>query len=254
MKPGDFTGLAQAYTKYRPNYSDMIVSCIIGSLRVPFSSARVADVGAGTGIFTRQLLEKLPRSIFAIEPNQDMFEVGKSELGEAVKWIQAGAEATGLEDNSIDLVTMASSFHWPNTQQALAEFNRVLAVGGVFAAVWNPRLTERSESESEIDRLLETNFGVRTRVSSGRSDFANGLEKTLRDSGHFCSTGYLESVEVKKVGVEDYIGAWTSVNDIQSQLGPIKFQQFIEDITRLLAGHEFIDVHYLTRCWMAQKS
>lgn len=254
MKAGDFTGLADAYSRYRPGYSDLVVSALIGSLGAPFSKARVADVGAGTGIFTRQLLDKNPASIVAVEPNQDMFEVGSGGAHANMRWLLGSAESTGLADSSIDLLTMASSFHWPNTQQALREFDRVLGPEGVFAALWNPRITERSQVEARIDRLLESEYGVSTRVSSGRSVFANELEETLRDSGLFVEVSYMHSLEVKTVRSGDYIGAWTSVNDIQSQLGVERFRDFILQITEMLDKVEHVDVHYLTRCWVARKS
>lgn len=254
LKAGDFTGLADAYSKYRPGYSDLVVSALIGSLGTPYSQARVADVGAGTGIFTRQLWEKNPASIVAVEPNGDMFEVGSVGAKPNQTWVMGSAESTGLEDSSIELVTMASSFHWPNTQRALSEFDRVLGPEGVFAALWNPRITERSAVEARIDRLLEDEYGVSTRVSSGRSAFANELEETLRESGLFGEVSYMHSLDVKRVATSDYIGAWTSVNDIQSQLGAERFRDFVLKITKILDEVEHVDVHYLTRCWVARKS
>ncbi len=253
MKAGDFTGLSEAYSKYRPGYSDLVVSSLVGALEVPFSIAKVADLGAGTGIFTRQLLDKNPASIVAVEPNEEMFSVGSAHAQDKLEWRLGRAESTGLEDSSVDLVTMASSFHWPNTEEALREFDRVLVSRGIFAALWNPRITEKSDTEARIDRLLETEFGVKTRVSSGRSAFANGLEERLMDSGIFEAVSYMHSLDIKKVKALDYIGAWTSVNDIQSQLGVGAFQEFIVQITEILRDVDYVDVHYLTRCWIARK-
>jgi SAM-dependent methyltransferase len=199
-------------------------------------------------------LELNPNSIVAVEPNEDMFAVGSAEAQTNLRWLLGSAESTGLEESSIDLVTMASSFHWPDTKKALREFDRVLGPNGVFAALWNPRITERSEVETRIDRLLESEFGVVTRVSSGRSVFANELEETLRDSGLFGDIAYMHSLDVKRVKTDDYIGAWTSVNDVQSQLGEERFRDFIVRITDMLQKVEHVEVHYLTRCWLARKS
>ncbi len=253
MKAGDFTELADAYAKYRPGYSNLLVSSLIGSLDVPFSNVRVADVGAGTGIFTRQLLEKEPASMVAIEPNEEMLKAGQQASDSNITWVLAGAESTGLAAASVDLVSMASSFHWPNTNDALAEFDRILDSGGVFTALWNPRITEKSPIELAIDGLLESEYGVKTRVSSGRGEFANGLEDTLQKSGVFKSVSYMHSLDVKRVATSHYIGAWTSVNDIQSQLGEAKFKDFIARISGMLKKVDFVEVHYLTRCWIAKK-
>lgn len=52
--------------------------------------------------------------------------------------VRAGtAEATGLPDRSVDVVTMFQAFHWCDGLRALAEFARILRPGGVFAVAWN---------------------------------------------------------------------------------------------------------------------
>ena len=51
----------------------------------------------------------------------------------------------------------------------------------------------------------------------------------------------------------EYIGAWRSVNDVQAQLGKDKFAEFIEDVERIITKRSFVEVHYLTRAWIACK-
>ena len=47
------------------------------------------------------------------------------------------AEATGLDDASVDLVVYAQSWHWVDAGRAGAEAARILAPGGAIAAAWN---------------------------------------------------------------------------------------------------------------------
>jgi hypothetical protein len=43
------------------------------------------------------------------------------------------------------------------------------------------------------------------------------------------------------------------VNDVQAQLGKEKFEEFIDDIKKIITKREFVEVHYLTRAWIASK-
>jgi len=51
----------------------------------------------------------------------------------------ATAEATGLPDASVHLVTCCQAFHWFQADLALAEFHRILKPGGRIALIWNER-------------------------------------------------------------------------------------------------------------------
>jgi SAM-dependent methyltransferase len=53
--------------------------------------------------------------------------------------VDGSAEATGLPDVSIDLVTAAQSLHWFDPLRSRAEFARILRPGGGVAALWNER-------------------------------------------------------------------------------------------------------------------
>ena len=253
MKRGDFTNLANDYTKYRPSYNSSVVRTILNSVGKEFHSIKAADVGAGTGIFTKCLLDAGLKNLVAVEPNDDMRERGIEFLGKNLEFLGGSAEKTGLESDSFDLITMASSFHWPDTQLALKEFDRSLSDKGVFCALWNPRLTEKSDSENEIQELLTTKFKVASRVSSGLSGITKELREILTSSGIINSVMYGDAVDVVNRTHEEYIGAWRSVNDVQAQLGKEKFEEFIGDVEKIITKREFVEVHYLTRAWIASK-
>ena len=59
----------------------------------------------------------------------------ETSRGTSIVWRKGSAEATGLPDASADLVTMASSFHWADFDQACEEFHRILRPGGMFVAL-----------------------------------------------------------------------------------------------------------------------
>ena len=254
METGDFSELATDYARYRPSYNKNVIQEILESVRKKPNTIKVADVGAGTGIFTKCLWDAGVTDLVAVEPNYNMRRAGEKFLDKDVKILRGSAEKTGLEGQSFDLVTMASAFHWSKTAHALTEFGRILLPNGVFSAIWNPRLTERSVPESEIQKLLEQKYKIVSRVSSGLSGITEKIEGLVMESGIFDSVIYVDSIDVVQRSHPEYIGAWRTVNDVQSQLGKDKFGEFIEDVEKIIAKTVYVEVHYLTRAWIARKS
>jgi ubiquinone/menaquinone biosynthesis C-methylase UbiE len=253
MDHGDFTGLAENYSKYRPGYSPTVRDAVFGMLGKPAPDVEAADVGAGTGIWTRMLAETGAR-IIAVEPNADMRRMGVVDCeGYPIEYRSSGGEDTGLADSSVDLVTMASSFHWPDFDLSTREFHRILRPVGRFVALWNPRLIEANpllvEIEEEIFRLKPT----LKRVSSGSSGFIDTLEDRLYDTGLFDDLIYLEGRHVMDQTPEHYLGVWQSVNDIRVQLGPDNWAAFLRFVEAKTAGLDSIATTYRTRAWAARR-
>ena len=255
MKHGDFTGLAEDYTRYRPDYSRAVLRGILGIAEHPLRKLDVVDVGAGTGIFTRMLAASGVRSVTAVEPNDDMRTQGSTHTDNGViAWMKGAGEATGLVAESADLITMASSFHWVDFERGIAEFDRVLRAGGCFAALWNPRLIESNPLLVEIEaHVLSLKGGDIKRVSSGRSEFTDTLTSRLESCGRFAEVVYLESKHVINFSTERYVGAWRSVNDLRVQLGDAVFTEFLDYVKARTAGMDSIAATYLTRAWVAKK-
>jgi ubiquinone/menaquinone biosynthesis C-methylase UbiE len=259
MKHGDFTGLAGDYAKFRPGYAPQVATAILGYVthHVGRAAATIdaADIGAGTGIWTRTLAAHGLRSVVAVEPNDDMRAQGiQTSRGTGIVWYKGSAEATGLPDGSADLVSMASSFHWANFDQACDEFHRILRPGGVFVALWNPRFIEANPLLVEIEaHIAQLKPDIR-RVSSGRSGITERLTDMLSAKPQFSEVLYLEGRHSIRQTPEQYIGAWRSVNDLQVQLGPELFGKFLDFTEQRIAGLTAIETTYVTRAWAARRA
>lgn len=255
MKHGDFTGLAGDYAKFRPGYAPQVATAILNYVARDVAKIDATDVGAGTGIWTRILAARGLHSVVAVEPNDDMRRQGiATSRRTPIVWRKGSAEATGLPDHSADLVTMASSFHWVDFDKACEEFHRILRPGGVFVALWNPRLIEANPMLMEIEAQITRLKPDIKRVSSGRSGITERLTDMLSVKPQFAEVLYLEGRHSAHQTPEQYMGAWRSVNDLQVQLGPEPFQKFLDFAEKRTAGLTSIETTYLTRAWAARRA
>ncbi len=137
-----FTGHAADYAKGRPGYPPALLDFLAAELGVG-PDAVVADIGAGTGIFSAQLLG-LGARVVCVEPNDDMRAQAEATLGHnpRASFSAGTAEATGLAAASADVITVAQAFHWFDPAAFRTESRRILRPGGQAALVWNNRVAD----------------------------------------------------------------------------------------------------------------
>ena len=255
LKHGDYTRLAGDYARFRPGYSPQVATAIVGYVGRAAADIDAADIGAGTGIWTRMLATRGLHSVIAVEPNDEMRGQGiETSRGSDIVWFKGSAEATGLPDGSVDLVSMASSFHWADFDKACDELHRILRPGGVFVALWNPRFIEANPLLVEIEAELARIKPDIRRVSSGRSGITERLTDMLSAKPQFAEVLYLEGRHSAHQTPAQYIGAWRSVNDLQVQLGPDLFRKFLDFAEKRIAGLTAIETTYVTRAWAARRA
>lgn len=151
-----FSNRVDQYVLYRPTYPKEAVDFLYGTVGLAPSSI-VADIGAGTGIFSRLLLERGSR-VRAVEPNKEMRVAAMEALGDdpGFELLPGSAETTGLGDKTVDYIVCAQSFHWFDRTAAREEFRRILKPGGRVALIWNSRMTAGTPFREGYDWLLHT--------------------------------------------------------------------------------------------------
>jgi ubiquinone/menaquinone biosynthesis C-methylase UbiE len=254
MIAGDFTVLADHYSKYRVGYHEDILSALLGLFSSDPSELDAVDVGAGTGIWTRMVASRGVRCR-AVEPNASMRSAGIASNGEVpIEWLEGSAEKVPLPSGSCDWVTMASSFHWADFTVALQEFHRLLRPGGWFTCLWNPRAIEAHPITLDIENTIEKIVPELQRKSSGRSKFTSQLMERLPSTGHFQSPVYMEAQFTVEMTRHQYLGVWDSVNDIRAQAGAERWQEIRNYIDDRTVGIATIPCVYWTRAWSCQRA
>jgi SAM-dependent methyltransferase len=135
MSRSRFDAVAQQYDAGRPGYPDELYDAIEELSGSFLAGALLADVGAGTGISARGLLERGAR-VVAVDHGTSMLATLRSRTPNASA-VLADANELPFRDGSLDLVTFAQSWHWVDLERAPREVLRVLRPGGALAIWWN---------------------------------------------------------------------------------------------------------------------
>ena len=175
-----FTRKSADYSRFRPAYPAAAVEW----LKSKISGETVLDVGAGTGIFTGELLRYF-QNVSAVEPNRDMREAFAAFLP-GIYCSGGSGEATGFPDGSFDLITVAQAFHWLDAERFKAEAMRILRPAGKVAIIWNTSL--------QCDFTVERNLICQKYCPRFRSGHAG--KRSAEEGDAFLRHEYFRSVEV----------------------------------------------------------
>lgn len=154
-----FSSRVANYVRSRPGYPDELFAFLQESVGLRKSSV-VADIGSGTGLFTAPLLDRAA-FVYGVEPNREMRQAAESRFAghASFRSIDGTAEATGLPDHSVDLVTAAQAFHWFDPRRARSECLRILKPHGQAVLVWNSRRISGTPFLDDYEALL-VKFGT----------------------------------------------------------------------------------------------
>jgi SAM-dependent methyltransferase len=150
-----FTGRVAEYERYRLRYPVEVMTVMRERCGLRPEDL-IADVGAGTGMVAELFLQAGHR-VIAIEPNAEMRAVcaGLTEKYAGLRVMDATAETTGLEDASIDLVSVGRAFQWFDRERALAEFRRILKPGRWMVLLTNRPAYEASDKMRGYEEVLK---------------------------------------------------------------------------------------------------
>ncbi|MHA7281725.1 class I SAM-dependent methyltransferase [Arthrobacter sp. TMS2-4] len=121
---------AGRYDRVRPGYPAVVADWI-----TPPDAPHAADLGAGTGLFS-ELLVARGLAVTAVDPSEDMLAVLGQRLP-GLPTVRGTAEESHLPDASMDLLTLAQTWHWCDQAATVREAGRVLRPAGRLALLWN---------------------------------------------------------------------------------------------------------------------
>ena len=148
-----FLGRVDHYAKHRPSYPAAALDLLAARCGLK-AGATVIDLGSGTGILSRLLLERGAR-VYGIEPNAQMRRYADEALGGGEFHSEEGtAEETRMPAAFFDLLVAGQSFHWFHPERTRAEALRTLRRGAWAALLWNERPQGAVAFLDEYEALL----------------------------------------------------------------------------------------------------
>ena len=140
-----FSKQSDTYAKFRPTYPDELFAYLSSLCN---EHDLVWDCATGNGQAANGIA-KYFKKVIATDASEA--QLSNAKPNEKITYKQALAEESGIESESVDIVTVAAAVHWFNFDKFYAEVNRVLKPDGILA-VWtynNPAVN------SAIDAVME---------------------------------------------------------------------------------------------------
>jgi SAM-dependent methyltransferase len=270
-----YAQLAALYHRARPICPVDLVDRLVRHAQVRAGDA-VAEIGAGTGLFTR-LLSGRGLRICALEPVPEM-RAHADELPD-VTWTGGTFEHTGLADASQRWVVSCQAFQWADRDAALPELRRVLQPGAWFTTLWYSfdisqepvlqrtvaLLRQHIPSYAFVDRTTAARRLASRAVGALPASVQRTLGQTpplraaargpqLQSTGDFGKIVYHEGRVSQRVDREGYLDLWRSRNRLRTLGRDGGFDAFISAVADDLARHrvEQLELPYVFGAWSAR--
>lgn len=124
-----FSNQSEHYKAYRPTYPDELYDFLFQ--HTPHFE-RALDCGTGNGQVAVKLAEKF-KEVVAVDFSKE--QINHAFEHDRITYKVADASESGLDSESVDLITAAQALHWFNTDKFYREVDRVLKPNG-FLACW----------------------------------------------------------------------------------------------------------------------
>ena len=134
-----FNDYIELYDTYRLEYNNDVIKDINEFIEKTLKINKIADIGSGTGILTRQLLKYEFKKYYAIEPNKNMQNQSIiKNKNNKITHLNCMSHETGLKSKSIDKLIVFVNYIYLNRfnpEKSLLEFNRILKKGGFLVII-----------------------------------------------------------------------------------------------------------------------
>jgi ubiquinone/menaquinone biosynthesis C-methylase UbiE len=253
-----YDGAAETYERFRPRYPQLVLAALKDRLGPQANDGKALDTGAGTGIFSRLLIQAVPElsELLCIEPNEDMVRVGrKASAGIAkIQYSQGFAEELPAADSSLVLVTAATAANWFDRPIFYREAIRVLKPGGLLALLHTKHADVYHGIAGDLSDFLERCIpgyqrGTYSNFKGGyaRADFS----AELRNTDTFDNVSKFDAPWTQYLTPDEFRGFCYSMGHIKKAQDQIGAAAVADEINTLIDRHTGSEGH-LTARWITE--
>jgi SAM-dependent methyltransferase len=250
-----FEDTAQDYHIARPGYpagmyNDIVRFCKLGS------STRVLEIGAGTGIATKELA-RFGCDIVAVEPGEKLSAIARQELAEYpnVKLVPSTFEDFA-GDRPFDIIFAATAFHWLDSATKYEKCDGLLVDNSYLVLAWNNFCVGNSAAAGEISQVYDDFFpNPGADISPNTQILAklSAWEQEIQSSGKFFIMSlarYLSRHDFDRGRYLSLLGSFSNLTD----LSPSVREAFLTRILQIIDKYQSITVPVLTSLYICAKT
>ncbi|MGD9537765.1 MAG: class I SAM-dependent methyltransferase [Alphaproteobacteria bacterium] len=216
-----FSSRAAAYAAFRPSYPEALADRLAG-----LAPARLLalDVGCGSGQLSTLLAARFDR---VVATDASAAQIENAAPHPRVAYRCAPAEASGLDDASVDLITAAQAAHWFGLDAFYREVRRVLVPRGAIALI-SYGVIEADGAAGETLARFYAALGPywppeRRHVETGYRGLPFPFDEIE-------APRLAMSAEWPLAGVLGYVETWSALRGMERALGPAPLARFAEEL------------------------
>jgi SAM-dependent methyltransferase len=223
-----FSSHATDYASFRPTYPPELVDYLATLTR---EHDEALDVGCGTG----QLSTMLPaRYAHVTATDASAEQIAKASPHPQVTYAARPADASGLQDRSVDLITVAQAAHWFDLPSFYAEARRIAKADSALVLVTYGITQADGRLGELIDDFYHRVVGPfwpaeRKHVESGYRDlpfpFAELAAPPLFMRAQWSAAQLL-----------GYVSTWSAIRPAEKQLGREPIVAFNDEVTAVMGN------------------
>ena len=243
LSMASFETVADEYDAARPSYPAGVFDAL-----GPLEERLVLDVGAGTGIASRQLLTR-GALVIAIDPGTGVLARATARTA-GLMAVAADGAVLPVRTGLADLVCFAQAWHWLDPSTRVGEAHRVLRAGGRWAGWWSHA---RADGETWFDAYWSVIEGACPGTHRGQRDTDWGA--TVEDAELFEVHDRVVVPWTREINVDGWMTDQASHSYIAALPGADR-ARLLADL-RTVVEARFSDgsmsVRYETWLWIATK-
>ncbi len=253
-----FENLADDYDAFRPDYPSEIMEALRKfTVSENVAGRHIIDVGAGTGISTREMAAAFGPRYFVTGLESCLPMLRKAALHpkacDTIAYVVSAAENLPIGDASVCLVATAQAIQWFDRPIFYREAARILQPGGVLAIMQNNRDWQNNPFLEAYEEFLETSGDNYNRFYRSFD-----VVKELAGIERFTRAERVTTSWNRPMTVDDFIGMSFSSSKTKSIVQQFGKNRVRQELMNLAAKYQSVDgrltISYTTELYMVRRN